>query len=164
MIWTPGMYLLAGQDIFTIIQDPSFQGFTLWLSFYEIYCGKLFDLLNKRRELQCWTDAKNNVKVVNLTETPIQDIEDLMNCIHYGLAAWSVGTTAANSESSWSHAILQVSIKSPDNKVFGKLSFIDLAGSERGADHMDSKKETRIDGAEINKSLLALKECIRALD
>lgn len=87
MIQTPGMYLLAGQDIFTIIQDPSFKGFSLRLSFYEIYCGKLFDLLNKRKELQCRTDAKNNVKVVNLTETPVQDIEDLMNCIHYGLAA-----------------------------------------------------------------------------
>lgn len=75
-----------------------------------------------------------------------------------------LGSTAANEKSSRSHAIIQLSLKFPGQTEHGRFTFIDLAGSERGADRADVCKETRLEGAEINKSLLALKECIRALD
>lgn len=87
-----------------------------------------------------------------------------MSVIAFGMKMRTTGTTGANMDSSRSHALLQISFKEPDSKVFSKISFIDLAGSERGADTVDQNKQTRMDGAEINKSLLALKECIRALD
>ena len=87
-----------------------------------------------------------------------------MEVISFGLNARTTGITGANVDSSRSHAILTISLKHPSGKVKGKMSFIDLAGSERGADTLEQNKQTRLDGAEINKSLLALKECIRALD
>lgn len=36
------------------------------------------------------------------------------------------------------------------------MSFIDLAGSERASDVTDTDKQTRMEGAEINQSLLAV--------
>ena len=53
-----------------------------------------------------------------------------------GMVIRTSGTTGANAESSRSHAILTYFIKH-SGKVFSKMSFIDLAGSERGADTID---------------------------
>ncbi|URE17991.1 kinesin motor domain containing protein [Musa troglodytarum] len=108
---------------------------------------------------------------VSLQEFRVSNVDSIRELIEKGNATRSTGTTGANEESSRSHAILQLAIKrsvvgseSKPARIVGKLSFIDLAGSERGADTTDNDKQTRIEGAEINKSLLALKECIRALD
>ncbi|GKV27020.1 hypothetical protein SLEP1_g36228 [Rubroshorea leprosula] len=147
------------------------QGFQLFVSFFEIYGGKLFDLLSDRKKLCMREDGKQKVCIVGLQEYRVSDVEAINELIEKGNGSRSTGTTGANEESSRSHAILQLVIKrsiegnqSKPPRLVGKLSFIDLAGSERGADTTDNDKQTRMEGAEINKSLLALKECIRALD
>ena len=158
----PGLYLLAAFDIFTLLQN--YKGYSIWVSFYEIYCGKLFDLLNERKILTAREDGKQNICITGLTEKNAEDINILMQIIEYGLNSRTVGVTGANADSSRSHGIIQIKIKDSNMKDYGKISFIDLAGSERAADTIDVNKQTKFDGAEINKSLLALKECIRALD
>ncbi|KAJ6673671.1 KINESIN-LIKE PROTEIN [Salix viminalis] len=164
--------LKASQDILRLMHHTYWnQGFQLFVSFFEIYGGKLFDLLNDRKKLCMREDGKQQVCIVGLQEYRVSDVEAIREFIEKGNATRSTGITGANEESSRSHAILQLAIKKSTNgsdskpsRLVGKLSFIDLAGSERGADTTDNDKQTRIEGAEINKSLLALKECIRALD
>eukprot|EP00759_Apiculatamorpha_spiralis_P004414 PhF_6_TR12608/c0_g2_i1/m.19905/K10393/KIF2_24, MCAK; kinesin family member 2/24 len=87
-----------------------------------------------------------------------------MSIIDYGNNMRAAGATGMNADSSRSHALLHINVKQGGDKVFGRMTFIDLAGSERGADTLDSDRQTRMEGSEINKSLLALKECIRSLD
>ncbi|WOH11136.1 hypothetical protein DCAR_0830615 [Daucus carota subsp. sativus] len=164
--------LKASEDIFRLMHyNYRNQGYQLFVGFFEIYGGKLFDLLNDRKKLCIREDGKQQVCIVGLQEFGVVDVNTVKELIERGNSTRSTGTTGANEESSRSHAILQLAIKkivdgkeSKPARLVGKLSFIDLAGSERGADTTDNDKQTRMEGAEINKSLLALKECIRALD
>ena len=77
--------------------------------------------------------------------------------------------TDANKQSSRSHAVFQVFVRqqpkntglSTDVKV-AKMSLIDLAGSERATVTTNRGARFR-EGANINRSLLALGNCINAL-
>ena len=84
--------------------------------------------------------------------------------IDFGHSERTTHSTAANDTSSRSHAVCQIKVKDGNGKNIGKLLLVDLAGSERAADTQSNNRQRRMEGAEINKSLLALKECIRAID
>ncbi len=136
----------------------------MFCTFFEIYCGKVYDLLNNKKKLRVLEDHKNQVQVVDIREQPLNSVEDVLSLIAYGMNIRTSGTTSANQHSSRSHAVFQIILRSKTTKKeHGKISLIDLAGSERGKDTSSADRITRMEGAEINKSLLALKECIRAL-
>ncbi|KAG2427383.1 hypothetical protein HYH02_014603 [Chlamydomonas schloesseri] len=169
----------ASADIFTFMAQQQYRDISLCVSCFEIYGNKVFDLLNARKKLNILEDGKKKVVVVGLKEFTVEDVDGVKALIEESAKNRSTGSTAANADSSRSHSIMQFALKraapapaggfrrgedAPEPRVVGKISFIDLAGSERGADTFDNNRQTRLEGAEINKSLLALKECIRALD
>lgn len=160
-----GLFTLALKDIFELKQNGKFDSYYLSVGFFEIYRGQLYDLLNGRAKIFAREDHNKKVCIQGLKEQLVQNSDQVGRILDIGLASRSVGVTGANSNSSRSHAILQISLKSAElNEVYGMFTFIDLAGSEKGSDRKEVSKETKLEGAEINKSLLALKECIRALD
>jgi len=56
----------------------------VWVSFYEIYCGKLYDLLNNKQLLHAREDGKQNVNIVGIQEKKINDVQSLMQIIEFG--------------------------------------------------------------------------------
>jgi len=162
-----GIYALAARDVFKYLKSPKYKNNNLQVScsFFEIYSGKVFDLLSGKSKLRVLEDGKQQVVVVGLTESEVDCVEDVLKLITHGNNLRTSGQTSANAHSSRSHAVFQIILRTNNNKkpLHGKFSLIDLAGNERGADTNSANRQTRMEGAEINKSLLALKECIRAL-
>ncbi|XP_061657194.1 kinesin-like protein KIF2A isoform X3 [Syngnathoides biaculeatus] len=159
-----GIYALSARDVFLMLKKPIYKKLDLqvFATFFEIYSGKVFDLLNRKAKLRVLEDGKQQVQVVGLQEREVKGTEDVLKLIEMGNSCRTSGQTSANAHSSRSHAVFQIILRRR-GKMHGKFSLIDLAGNERGADTSSADRQTRLEGAEINKSLLALKECIRAL-
>ena len=139
--------------------------FDFYISFFEIYGGRLYDLLNNKNKLQVLDDKKGKVQIYGLINQLAETPEMMHRIIDAANAIRTTHNTVTNETSSRSHAICNIVIKLKGNdEEYGKLSLVDLAGSERAQETQSNNRQRRAEGAEINKSLLALKECIRALD
>ncbi|CAF0784093.1 unnamed protein product [Didymodactylos carnosus] len=167
----PGVMYRTLHDLFVEIKQ--FQGkreYQVSMSYLEIYNELIRDLLVPSTSfLELREDAKGTIQVAGLSEVVAKTPEEVMEMLHKGNRARTQEPTKANKTSSRSHAVLQVNIKQRDvtrshteQVRFAKLYMIDLAGSERAAQTQNTGRRM-MEGAHINRSLLALGNCINAL-
>lgn len=169
----PGIIFLTMQELFEKIGERSQDKTTeLSLSYLEIYNETIRDLLvtgGSKQGLTLREDSNQAVTVSGLTSHHPKDVQEVMDMIVQGNQYRTVSPTEANAASSRSHAVLQINVAQKDRNgdvsephTMATLSIIDLAGSER-ASVTKNRGERLVEGANINKSLLALGGCINAL-
>ena len=143
--------------------------YTLKASYLEIYNETVIDLLNKsssqqKSNLMIVEDPIKGIYVPDLLEYSINSAESLLALINDGNTRRTMAPTNQNVFSSRSHAILQINLEQhniEENKIYtSKFLIVDLAGSERGGIEKGKRRE---EGANINKSLLSLGNCINIL-
>ncbi|XP_076171198.1 kinesin-like protein KIF18A isoform X1 [Ptiloglossa arizonensis] len=159
-------YRTVAELFFQIEKQGGHREFNLGVTYLEIYNENVQDLLHKSGPLQLRDDGRCGVIVAGLKVITIHNAEELLTLLTKGNKNRTQHPTDANEESSRSHAVFQVYINIT-NRLDGqvrqvKLSMIDLAGSER-ATATGCKGARFKEGANINKSLLALGNCINNL-
>ncbi|XP_055586964.1 kinesin-like protein KIF19 [Uranotaenia lowii] len=160
-----GLMIKAVEDIFKFIEDSkSPDKFKISLSYLEIYNELIRDLLNPGGPLELREDNKGNQSVAGLSEISTPSRQEVIQLLMKGNKARTVEPTAANQTSSRSHALLSITVQNqtPIGTKQGRLFLTDLAGSERARKTKNRGKRLQ-EGAHINRSLLALGNCINAL-
>lgn len=106
-----GLYYLAAQDVFQLASTKEYKHISIGVSFFEIYGGKLYDLISKRKPVKCLEDHRGKVCFPGLTEHPVSSPDQVLEVIESGAGNRSTGSTSANADSSRSHAVLMLSLR-----------------------------------------------------
>merc|ERR1719233_2383888 len=118
--------------------------------------------------LKIYRDKKTGVtEVTNLTKVAVSSVDEIIEVLLKGSLARIVGSTDANDRSSRSHMIATTYIHKKSRHTgtitMGRLNLVDLAGSER-LKHSNATGERLSEAVQINKSLAALGDVMRALE
>ncbi|KAJ7534867.1 hypothetical protein O6H91_12G007600 [Diphasiastrum complanatum] len=166
----PGLMVLSLQKIFSLIaNEESKHEFVVTCSYLEVYNEVIYDLLEKSSgHLELREDPDQGITVAGLKRIQVNSAEKILELLNQGNNRRKTESTNANATSSRSHAVLEITVKRKQRNHYrsqvlhGKLALVDLAGSERASETNNAGQKLR-DGANINKSLLALANCINAL-
>nr|XP_060501851.1 kinesin-like protein KIF18B isoform X1 [Panthera onca] len=166
----PGIMYLTTMELYRRLEaHQEEKRFEVLISYQEVYNEQIHDLLEPKGPLAIREDPDKGVVVQGLSFHQPTSAEQLLDMLTRGNRNRTQHPTDANATSSRSHAIFQIFVKQQD-RVPGltqalqvaKMSLIDLAGSER-ASSTHAKGERLREGANINRSLLALINVLNAL-
>ena len=129
------------------------------IQFVEL-SGKLCGDLLEDGPVKVVDQACGSVRLLNAATVHVATPMELSRALARGKQRRASAVTARNGVSSRSHAICQITVHF--NSKRGSLTLIDLAGSEHRNNSLYHTQERQIESSEVNASLWALKECIRA--
>ena len=154
----PGLYQLSMQDILNKIKYTNYR---LSITCFEIYNNQIYDIFNNKNKLNGYENSYGSYIIPNLVEKKIHNIDNFITQLEIYMKYRTIEETNNNDQSSRSHTIFNIILRN-QNKM-SKLIFVDLAGNERGMSRGKIDNKIYKESVEINKSLFAVKECIRAL-
>uniref|UniRef100_A0A4W6ETY2 Kinesin-like protein n=1 Tax=Lates calcarifer TaxID=8187 RepID=A0A4W6ETY2_LATCA len=166
----PGVMYRTMKELFKRMDDAKEEKeFAVAFSYLEVYNEQIRDLLANAGPLAVREDSSKGVVVQGLTLHQPKSAEHILEALDSGNRNRTQHPTDMNATSSRSHAVFQIYLRQQDktaslnpNVCVAKMSLIDLAGSER-ASATNAKGARLREGANINRSLLALGNVINAL-
>lgn len=128
---------------------------SIQISYYEIYCDKIYDLFRDEQREAKFLEGNGQIKI-DLTKNVFSAATEALRKLHSRNAKRHFAETEMNKSSSRSHTFLEIHV---ERKT---LRIIDLAGSER-VSKTNVTSQTLVEGININSSLMYLKQMIELL-
>uniref|UniRef100_A0A7S1J836 Kinesin motor domain-containing protein n=1 Tax=Eutreptiella gymnastica TaxID=73025 RepID=A0A7S1J836_9EUGL len=148
-------------DLFRSLADDPFA--RVEVTVLEIIGKQGRDLLSSAGGLVTFSDSGDGgVVITGAVEASPSNPAELLAVFANAKRRRAVASTAINATSSRSHCVTTICV-SKEGQQTGRLVMVDCAGSERKEDSNHHSVERQKEGAEINASIYALKECMRAL-
>jgi len=150
------IYQLVARDLFAEVGNREVS-----VCFIELLGDICCDMLNQGTSCNLASAPDGAVHPYPSVEVVVKEPAELLALIDLATKLRATAATGVHDQSSRSHALCRI-FMGADKDVEGSLTLVDLAGSEHRIDNAEHNGERRKEGAKINASLAALKDCIRA--
>jgi kinesin family protein 2/24 len=153
-------YKQSADELFALVGSK-----VVTVCFIELLGDKSFDMLNGGAPCRLVSAPDGSVHPNPCVEVDVKDATELLALIRMAGKLRATAATGVHDQSSRSHALCRIFVHGPADGGTGEegcLTLVDLAGTEHRIDNAEHNVERQREGAKINASLAALKDCIRA--